>query len=56
MKIPLQDGYEEDALSIRARQVLRFKAGARKEIKRKYNKRFRKFLKRMMRAEVEDDT
>ncbi len=39
--IPLKGGDEVDAFSRRARRILRFSAGVRKMLKRKFWKRFR---------------
>ena len=43
--VPLRNGDEVDAFSRRARRWLSFKAGQRKEIKRKVWKRARKILR-----------
>lgn len=40
--IPCKGGDEYDALSRKAKRFLRWKAGERKKIKRKYNKRVRR--------------
>ena len=45
MLIPLNSGDEQDALTP-WRHYLGFKAGERKSIKKRYNKRLRRFLKK----------
>jgi len=45
-RIPMKGGDEYDALS-KSRKFLRWKSGQVKKIKRAYNKRFRKYSKRM---------
>jgi hypothetical protein len=43
--VPLKSGDEEDAFSRKARKLLSFKSGTRKEIKRKFWRRARKILR-----------
>lgn len=50
-EIPLKGGDEQDALT-GWRRFYHFKPGTRKEIKRKFNKRVRRFIKKILRKEV----
>jgi len=45
-KIPMKGGDEFDALSRKSKSLFKWRAGARKKIKQKYNKRFRKNVNR----------
>ena len=42
MRIPMKGGDEFDALSFKSKQFFKWRAGERKSLKRKYNKRRRK--------------
>jgi hypothetical protein len=43
-RIPCADGDEHDALSRRAKKLLRWRAGQRKRLKRSYQRRLRRHL------------
>lgn len=52
MKLPLKSGDEHDALT-RAKRVHSFRAGTRKKIKKGYNKRVRRVVRKVLKQEEE---
>ena len=52
----MQDGDERDAFSKRTRKFLTFSRGYLRQIKRRYNKRFRQAGKTLIRQEKHDES
>jgi hypothetical protein len=55
-RIPMQNGDEMDAFSKRTRKFLTFSRGYLRQIKRRYNKRFRQAGKTLIRQEKHDES
>lgn len=53
-RIPMNDGDEYDALS-KWKRLFRWRPGKRKAVKKKYNKRFRKEVKRIAMEDFNND-